>query len=76
MAWVQHSFLLDVEDHDLLKQNFKGIAQFVASVNCYRLDYPRDFEILGQVMETIIFGTENIALRMPPICPNELNLSN
>ena len=66
MAWVQHSFLLDVEDQDLLTQNFEGIARLVTSINCYHLDYPRNYETLNHVMDAVSFGMENTQLRSLP----------
>lgn len=66
IAWVQHSFLLDVEDRDLLKQNFSGIAQLAAGIDCYYLDYPRDYELLGQVMGAIADTIEDINPRLRP----------
>ena len=60
MAWVQHSFLLDVEDQGLLTQNFQGIARLVASIKCYHLDYPRNYETLDHVMDAVSFGKDQI----------------
>lgn len=53
MAWVEHSFLLDLEDHGLLEKNFKSVAEIIKSISCYRLDYPRAYEQLDQVVELV-----------------------
>lgn len=50
---LRHGFLLDVEDKARLRGHFARIAALAGSVPCYRLDYPRRFDHLTSVVETI-----------------------
>jgi hypothetical protein len=49
MAWVHNSFLLDIEDPDLLKQHFDWTHRISGAVPTFALDYPRDYGILPDV---------------------------
>jgi hypothetical protein len=51
--WVNHSFLIDLEDRALLKDHFEGIATLTNAVPCFNLDYPRRYEDLGRVRDAI-----------------------
>ena len=54
IAWVKHSFLLDVEDRSLLSAHFDGVANLVNQMPCYSLDYPRHFEQLDGLRQAIV----------------------
>ena len=49
MGWLRNSFLLDIEDHDLLAQHFDWTHRISAAVPTFSLDYPRDYGILPKV---------------------------
>ena len=42
MAWIGNSFLLDIEDHDLLSQHFEWTHRISGAVPTFALDYPRN----------------------------------
>jgi hypothetical protein len=54
LAWVKHSFLLDVEDRAMLAPHFDWVAELANRLPCYHLDYPRRFEDLPRVREAIL----------------------
>lgn len=53
MAWVGNSFLLDIEDHDLLARHFEWTHRISGSVPTFALDYPRDYGILPNVRDAV-----------------------
>ena len=53
MAWVENSFLLDIEDRELLAQHFDWTHRISSAVPTFALDYPRDYGILPQVHHAI-----------------------
>jgi len=53
MAWLGNSFLLDIEDHDLLSQHFEWTHRISGAVPTFELDYPRDYGILQDVQNTV-----------------------
>ena len=54
MELVRHSFLLDIDEQQLLAQHFDEISRIANLPIHYHLDYPRRFEDLPRVRETII----------------------
>jgi hypothetical protein len=54
VAWIKHSFLLDVEDRAMLSSHFDRVAELANRLPCYYLDYPRRFENLGRLREAIV----------------------
>lgn len=50
---LQHSFILDVENKEKLKAHFKRCSDLALQTNCYRLDYPRYYELLPAVIESV-----------------------
>ena len=53
MAWLGNSFLLDIEDHDLLSQHFEWTHRISSAVPTFALDYPRDYGILPDVRDAV-----------------------
>jgi hypothetical protein len=53
MAWLGNSFLLDIEDHDLLSQHFEWTHRISGAVPTFSLDYPRDYGMLSQVRTAV-----------------------
>ena len=54
IEWVKHSFLLDIEDKNLLAIHFDRVAKLAQERIFFRLDYPRRYEDLPRVREAII----------------------
>jgi hypothetical protein len=50
---VKHSFLLDIEERELLAAHFDELSRLASRPLYYRLDYPRRFEDLAQVRKAI-----------------------
>ena len=53
MAWLGNSFLLDIEDHDLLSKHFEWTHRISSAVPTFALDYPRDYGILLDVQNAV-----------------------
>ena len=53
MAWVYNSFLLDIEDPDLLKSHFDWTHRISSAIPTFTLDYPRDYGILPKVRSAV-----------------------
>ena len=53
MAWIENSFLLDIEDRDLLARHFDWTHRISDCVPTFRLDYPRDYGMLATVRYSI-----------------------
>ncbi len=57
---VKHSFLLDIEEQDLLAAHFDELSEMVSQRIYYHLDYPRRYEDLPDIRRQIIMhATEN-----------------
>lgn len=53
MAWLRNSFLLDIEDHDLLSSHFEWTHRVSGATPTFRLDYPREYAMLDRVRRTL-----------------------
>ncbi len=53
MAWIENSFLLDIEDQDLLARHFDWTYRIADRVPTFRLDYPRDYGMLSRVRDAV-----------------------
>ena len=53
MAWVENSFLLDVEDPELLSQHFDWTDRVCRAVPTFALTYPRDYGMLPTVRHAV-----------------------
>ena len=53
MAWLGNSFLLDVEDRELLAQHYDWTHRISGAVPTYALDYPRNYGILPDVRHAV-----------------------
>lgn len=51
---VKHSFLLDIEERDMLAAQFDEFSNLVSRPICYRLDYPRRYEDLAFIRQAIV----------------------
>ena len=54
VEWVKHSFLLDIEKRELLISHFDKVAKLAKKKIHYLLDYPRRYEKLASLRESII----------------------
>ncbi len=50
---VRHSFLLDIEEKEMLKHHFGQLTELAKRPLFFRLDYPRRYEMLPQVREAV-----------------------
>jgi hypothetical protein len=53
MAWVNNSFLLDIEDQLLLAQHFGWTHRIAQAIPTFALDYPRDYGMLPHVRDVV-----------------------
>ena len=51
---VKHSFLLDIEDKELLASHFDKLAALAQVPMFFRLDYPRHYKLLPRVREAVV----------------------
>jgi hypothetical protein len=56
---VKHSFLLDIDERQMLATHFNELAALVAEVPCVRLDYTRSFNTLDQVRTCVLDDLKN-----------------
>ena len=54
VKWLEHSFLLDVEDRELVRSHFDRAACLANEVVCYHLDYPRRYDDLGRLTQAVV----------------------
>lgn len=54
VGWLQHSFLLDVEDRDLVARHFDWMHRIGSAVPTFALDYPRKYERLPEVRAAVL----------------------
>ena len=50
---INHAFLLDVADRDLLRNHFDALADLASRAACFSLDYPRDYALLPDVIAAV-----------------------
>jgi hypothetical protein len=62
IEWAKHSFLLDVQDKELISSHFDRIAVLARSVPCIALDYPRNYDVLHDVLHAIRAQVRNASL--------------
>ena len=60
LAWISNSFLLDIEDKDLLARHFDWTHRIADRVPTFSLDYPRDYGMLAQVCDAVRRHVENL----------------
>jgi hypothetical protein len=51
---IRHAFILDVEDKQVLRSHFLRLGDLAEAVPCFRLDYPRSYDRLPQVIDTVL----------------------
>lgn len=60
IAWLQHAFLLDVNNKQLLSDHFNQLSNLVNQHTHYRLDYPRDYIALPVIQAAILQHLDEI----------------
>ena len=60
IAWARHSFRLDVQDRALIAKHFDHISDLSNTMVCYELDYPRRFDKLEELLETVMAHASNL----------------
>jgi hypothetical protein len=58
MELIKHSFILDVEDQPRLKGHFERLVRLSEAVDCFVLDYPREYEALPKVVTAVLRSVE------------------
>ena len=51
---IRHAFILDVDDRARVRANFDRLADLSESVPVFTLDYPRRYDMLGDVIAAVI----------------------
>jgi len=57
--FLRHGFMLDVEDHALMRSRFDQLARLAQAIPCYGLDYPRRYDALPQVIAAVLAHDAN-----------------
>lgn len=52
-AWISNSFLLDIEDKELLARHFDWTHRICDQVPTFSLDYPRDYGMLSEIHDAV-----------------------
>jgi len=60
MELVRHSFLLDIEEREMLMHHFSQLTELSRIPMFFRLDYPRRYEILPQVRITLLAHSKGL----------------
>lgn len=58
---VRHSFLLDIDEREMLKYHFGQLTELVKTLKFFELDYPRQYEMLPKVREAVICHASALA---------------
>ena len=59
IEWAKHSFMLDVQDQGLIAAHFDRVAALAKAVPCVALDYPRNYDVLPDVLRAIRVQVRN-----------------
>jgi hypothetical protein len=57
---VKHSFLLDIDERQMLATHLDELSALLARVSCVSFDFPRVFDALGLVRESLLAAVSNI----------------
>jgi len=50
---VKHSFMLDIDEREMLAAHFEELADLVKRPIFFKLDYPRSYEVLAEVRKAV-----------------------
>jgi hypothetical protein len=56
MALVEAQFALDVVDRESVRRGFAAVQRIAGQVPVFRLAYPRDFRLLSEVIDKIVYA--------------------
>lgn len=70
LALIKHSFLLNVRDRATLTNHFNGLASLTELPIFFELDYPRNFDTLPHIRNTIL---EHARITQEPSTPTHLH---
>ena len=59
LEWIHHSFLLDIEDRDLLARHFEWSSRIAEMIPTFTLDYPREYGMLPRVRDAVLRKVAN-----------------
>lgn len=62
---LEHSFILDAEDKMRMGTHFSILAELAELPICFSLDYPRRYDVLPTVVETIMAHSSESGARSP-----------
>jgi len=51
---VRHSFLLDIEEREMLRHHFSQLIDLAKKPVFFQLDYPRQYDLLPEVLEAVV----------------------
>lgn len=54
IGWTANAFVLDIKNPDVLRRNLAAGARLVGEVPMRRLDYPRRYELLDDVVDAVL----------------------
>lgn len=54
LGWASNGFILDIKDRERLAGNLRWAARMVASIPARRLEYPRRYERLDEVLDAVL----------------------
>lgn len=54
LGWASNGFILDIKDRERLAANLRWAARMVASIPARRLEYPRRYERLDEVLDAVL----------------------
>jgi len=54
IGWTANAFVLDIKNPEVLKRNLAAAARLVREVPMRRLDYPRRYEVLDEVVDAVL----------------------
>ncbi len=58
LGLVGNSFLLDIEEHEMLTHHFSQLSSLAVAPIFFRLDYPRRYEMLPEVRQAVVQHTQ------------------
>ena len=52
-TWISHSFLMDINDREVLASHFDQIVELAQSVPAFRLDFPRRYDVIDLLVQKL-----------------------
>jgi len=70
-AFLQHAFVIDVEDRPRMRAHFNQMARLAEVAPCFTLDYPRCYDDLPRVMEAILTHAQSAGINRKGVSARE-----